>query len=133
MSEESLPIVAVFNQEPALVQLLTEALDADGVATIGRVVSTPSPAASAGVLGLLSYHGVSVVVYDIGPPYGEHGRLVHDLIVATEADSYHWVLTSPDVAALRAHVPDLADVPILGKPYDLDHVRAAVKRALAQP
>src|SRR3984893_1561049 len=83
----------------------------------------------ANALAFLRIHEPDVVVYDVSPPYERTAAFCCDL---QEADDRRaWVITSTNP---RQTAKDLRGrrerYELIGKPYNLDHVVAAVQRAV---
>jgi CheY-like chemotaxis protein len=76
-------------------------------------------------------HRPKVIVYDIAPPYEANWRLFQHVRTAPAVQHVQWVITTTNAA----HVQKLAGkdeqlYEVVGKPYDLDRICAAVKEAM---
>ncbi len=120
--------IAVFNAHAETVAMLHLALQQAGFDTI----DAPLAEFDRGVdqaLAFLREHAPNAVVYDVSPPYEKTASFCCDL---QEADGQRaWVITSTNPARtardLRTH-PERYE--LIGKPYHLEHVIAAVQRAV---
>jgi len=120
--------VAVFNAHADTVAMLHMALQHAGFDTIDAPLDEFAHGL-ANALTFLGTHEPDVVVYDVSPPYERTAAFCCDL---QEADnSRAWVITSTNPVRTAR---DLRGRPewyeLIGKPYDLDHVVAAVHRAV---
>ena len=74
-------------------------------------------------------HGVSVVLYDIAIPYEENWRTVERWRASPALADVPFVVTTTNQRALENLVGPTGACEIIGKPYDLRVVVAAVQRA----
>ena len=123
-------MVAVFNSHADTVTMLHLALQHAGYRTIDAPLREFQNGLAGG-LAFLRLHHPDVVVYDVSPPYETNAAYCCDLQEADNARA--WVITSTDP---RRTERDLRGRPeryeLIGKPYDLDDVVAAVKRAVGK-
>src|ERR1700730_14795518 len=120
--------VAVFNAHADTVTMLHLALQHAGFETVEAPLHEFERILAKG-LAFLRTQEPDVVVYDVAPPYERTAAFCCDL---QEADqSRAWVITSTNPVRTAR---DLRGRPewyeLIGKPYDLDHVIAAVHRAV---
>jgi DNA-binding response OmpR family regulator len=119
--------VAVFNAHADTVAMLHLALQHAGFETIDAPLHE-FERGIANALAFLRTREPDVVVYDVSPPYERTAAFCCDL---QEADQRRaWVITSTNP---QQTARDLRGRPerfeLIGKPYDLDDVIAAVHRA----
>jgi DNA-binding NtrC family response regulator len=128
-SGEPAPVVAVLNASEDVVGMLREALQEEGF----TVVTAHVPDIKAGredLIAFLRRYDPRVVVYDISPPYEENWTFLR-LIQDTEAARGRaFVLTTTNRRALAEVIGETVAIELLGKPYDLDQLVQAVRRAL---
>ena len=122
-------LIAVLNTSEEVVKLVREVLEAEG----WRTVTTTLPdlgRREAEVLAFLDEHSPRVIVYDVAVPYEETWDLLQRLRAASAADDRRWVVTTTNKRALAELVGPVAAIEIVGKPFDLAEVGAAVRQAL---
>jgi DNA-binding NtrC family response regulator len=121
----------VLNASEDVAMLLREALQEEGF----TVVTARVPDIKAGRANLIAFlerYNPRVIVYDISPPYAENWtffQLVHD---TAAAHGRAFVVTTTNQRALVEAVGEAAAIELLGKPYDVNQVVQAVRRALEQ-
>ena len=121
------PLIAVMNSSRDLVNILEAALAQDGFRTV-TLVSTILGGA-AGPLAFLREHQPAAAVYSVSPPYRESWDILQEV-------RRHWqggpfVITTTNVGGLRACVGPAEAIELIGKPFDLDEITRALRRALA--
>jgi hypothetical protein len=68
-------------------------------------------------------------VWDVSIPYDENWRFVHMLMTSDQMKGRKFVITTTNKAALDSLVGPNEAFEIVGKPYDLEAVMEAVKKA----
>src|SRR5262245_12148804 len=123
------PIVAVFNSSSDTVSLLRAALDAAGFQTaIGHI-----PEVKQGGLDFVEFverHVPLLIVYDISPPYDANWNFLRLIRSSEVVRGLPFIITTTNKPALESLVGPTQAIEIIGKPYDLDTVVAAVRSAL---
>jgi len=128
MSERP-PVVAIFNTNDDLVELLRVTFEQAGFATVSGHIDD----LRRGELNLETFvkqHDPDVVLYDISPPYDQHWRFLEVLRKSPALRGRHFVITTTNVRQLHDIVGTREPVyEIVGKPYDLTEITRAVKEA----
>jgi DNA-binding response OmpR family regulator len=130
-SGEAAPVVAVLNSSEDIVGMLREALQEEGF----TVVVAHVPDVKAGredIVAFLHRYNPQVVVYDISPPYQENWTFLRLIQDTDAARGRAFVLTTTNRRALAEVVGEALTIELLGKPYDLNQLVQAVRRALGQ-
>ena len=125
------PIVAVFNSSSDTVDLLRTMLEAQGFHTVPGHI----PELKKGELDFISFieaHRPAVIVYDVSLPYDTNWNFLKLVRSAQPVQHCRFVLTTTNKPALDQLVGETEAIEIIGKPYDLDQVVAAVRSALGQ-
>lgn len=124
------PIIAVFNSSDDTVDLLRTYLEQQGFQTVAGHI----PDVKKGELDLVAFiehHAPSVIIYDISPPYDANWTFLRLVRSSAPARSRRFVITTTNKPALEKMVGATEAIEIIGKPYDLRQVAAAVRAALA--
>ena len=123
------PVVAILNSNDDLVELLRSLLDQAGFVTVTGHID----AVRRGDLDLVNFvkqHEPNVIVYDLVPPYDRSWNYLFLLRDSPPLRGRPFVLTSVNAARAREVVGSSELVyEVVGKPFDLDQVVAAVKEA----
>ncbi len=129
MAEQPVPTIAILNSSVDVVQMLRTALDAAGFTTVTAHVPDIKQG-SEDLLAFLERYEPQVIIYDVSLPYAENWTFLR-LVQDTEAArGRHFIVTTPNKRALEEAVGDTGAIELLGKPYDLDQLLAAVRRGL---
>jgi CheY-like chemotaxis protein len=122
-----LPVVAVVNTNPDLVELLKARIEAAGFVVL--VIHIADIRAGLDVGAILQEHDPEVIVFDVVLPYERNWRFLQHL----RETSFHgrrFVLTTPNAGALRQLVGrDDKIYEILDDTEDIDTVVQAVREA----
>ena len=122
-----LPVVAVINTNPDLVELLKARIEAAGFIVL--VMHIADIRAGLDLEAVLAQHDPKVIVYDVVPPYERNWRFFEHLRDSVFAKR-QFVLTSPNEKALRPLVArDESIYEIIEGTADIDAIVQAVREA----
>jgi CheY-like chemotaxis protein len=124
-------IIAVFNSSSDTVDLLRTALEAHGLHTVpGHIADLKK--GELDFVAFLEDHRPAVIVYDISPPYDTNWNFLKLVRSSQPAQACRFILTTTNKPVLDRLVGENEAIEIIGKPYDLDQVVAAVRGALGR-
>jgi DNA-binding response OmpR family regulator len=121
--------VAIFNSNEDIIELLRMFLEQQGYAVVhGHVADIRH-----GMLDLPDFvlqHDPRLIIYDIVPPYDRSWTFLEHLRASEPLKGRPFVLTSTNAAKVREIVQPSEQIhEIVGKPFDLEEILDAVKRA----
>jgi DNA-binding response OmpR family regulator len=123
------PLIAVANSSEEVADMLEQLLQSDGYRTVrGYTVDFKRDRAS--LPALLAQHDPRAIVWDIALPYEENWQYLQSL---RDAGTFHGrglVVTTTNKRVLDSLVGTTPTHEIIGKPFDVEELLAAVKRAI---
>jgi DNA-binding response OmpR family regulator len=123
-------VVAVLNTSPDTVELLRIALQHSGFTVVSGYIHDVRD----GRLDLEAFvrqHEPMVVVWDISPPYDVQWKFFEHMRLRPACSQCRFVITTTNVTQLRKVAgPGQELHEIIGKPYDLEDIVAAVRNAM---
>ena len=127
---DPVPVVAVINSTPDIVDLLRLAVEKEGFVAV-TALTFDIRDGKTDLDHLIQQHQPTVIVYDIAPPYDANWKLFQHVAAMPVMKGRQFVLTSTN----RAHVEKIAGpqehiYEIVGKPFDLAEIATAVKQAV---
>jgi DNA-binding response OmpR family regulator len=127
---DPVPVVAVINSTPDIVDLLRLAVEKEGFVAV-TALTFEIRDGKTDLDHLIQQHQPSVIVYDIAPPYDANWKLFQHVAAMPAMKGRQFVLTSTN----RAHVEKIAGpqehiYEVVGKPFDLAEIATAVKQAV---
>ena len=132
MSTEQPTVVAVFNSNDDIVEMLRVAIELGGF----LVITGHVPRAIRGEFdlpGFVAQHQPRVIVYDISPPYERNWKFLQHLRQMPELRNRRFVITSTHPTKVQELAGrDEMVYEILGKPYDIEAIVGAVAEAARQ-
>jgi DNA-binding NarL/FixJ family response regulator len=124
-----LPVVAIFNSNDDVVEMLRFAIERAGMV----VVSGHIDAVRRGEQRLSDFvdeHDPSVILYDLVPPYDRSWRFLEHIRDTPSMKGRRFVITSTNAERANEIIGRAERVlEIVGKPYDIDAVVKAVEAA----
>jgi len=131
MSEAPLgPLVAIVDTSADVAELLRAAAREEGYRTVVGWVRNFREGVD-DLATFLRTHEPDVVIWDITLPYEDNWRYVEGVRAGGIMQDCPLVLTTTNKRALEALVGDTESIELVGKPFDLDAIFAAVRRARA--
>ena len=123
------PTIAVINSNEDTTEMLRACLQDEGFTSVVIGHVTEIKRGQTDFLKFLDAHDPAIFVWDIGIPYEENWRFVQLMLTSERMQGRRVVLTTTNKRALDSMVGRTDTMEIIGKPYDLDQVVKAVKRA----
>lgn len=123
------PVVAVFNSSDDMVELLRIMLESNGFVVVSGHIADLRRA-KLDLQAFVRQNGPAAVVYDLVPPYDVQWAFLDHLRRVSPLREIPFVLTSTNATMAR----ELAGrservIEVLGRPFDMDELLAAVRRA----
>lgn len=122
------PVVAIFNSNDDIVEMLRFALEHAGLI----VVSGHVDAIRRGQQRLSDFveeHNPSVILYDVVPPYDRSWRFLEHLRQTPSLRGRRFVITSTNPQRVREVAGEEHVLEIVGKPHDLEAIVTTVESA----
>ena len=130
MSSSRPPVVAILNSNADTVEMLRLMVESEGMVAVSAHVSDIRRGAF-DFSGFLAEHDPKVIIYDVPPPYDRSWLFFEHLRGLPVTAGRKFVITSTNPARLQQIAkPDQPVLEIIGKPYDLQMIIDAVKKAL---
>jgi DNA-binding NarL/FixJ family response regulator len=125
------PVVAVFNASEDTVDLLTVFFTQQGFRAVGRTWPAREPLNPDTALAFMAQHRPHVVIFDVSLPYESNWERFREFQQLGDECRVPTVVTTTNKRALTEWVGSADALEIVGKPYDLDVLLDAVRRAMA--
>jgi DNA-binding response OmpR family regulator len=126
-------VVALFNASDDTVEMVQRMLDASGFNCLIGCHFSDLKKGRIDFARYLAEHDPDVVIFDISPPYKENWDFFKTLRDAKAMEGRGLVLTTTNKSRLDETVGKDSDAfEVVGKPYDLDQIKAAIDEALTR-
>ncbi len=123
--------VALFNASDDTVEMVLRMLSAAGISGLAGCHFADLKKGNVDFVQFLVKHDPRVVIFDISPPYAENWQFFKTLRSVKAMDGRGLVLTTTNKNRLDEVVgADSTAIEIVGKPYDLQQITAAIMAAL---
>ena len=130
MSERPARLIAVFNSSDDLVELLRIVLEQNGFISVTAHIDELRHG-KMDLRAFVDQYKPAAVLYDLIPPYDRHWAFVDYLRTVSPLKSVPFVLTSTNAAMARQLAARTEPVvEVLGRPFDLEEIVAAVRRTV---
>jgi DNA-binding NtrC family response regulator len=124
------PVVAILNSNDDTVEMLAMLLESERMVAVTAHVSDLRRG-KFDFAGFLSEHDPKVIIYDVPPPYDRSWLFFEHLRNLPSMQGRKFVVTSTNPQRVQQIVqPDRPIFEIIGKPYDLQMIIDAVRKAL---
>lgn len=123
-------VVAIFNTNPEVLDLVREALQDAGYATVVAHVDD----LKRGRIDLVEFveqHHPDCIVYDVAPPYDTNWTFLRLMRSSKVMQGRAFVVTTTNKKALDELIGPSDTVELLCKPYDLEQIVQSVTHALS--
>ena len=123
--------VALFNASDDTVDMVQRMLSSDGVQCLAGCHFADLKKGRIDFAQFLAKHDPQVVIFDISPPYAENWEFFETLRHIGSMEKRGLVITTTNKSRLDEIVgKDSTAIEIVGKPYDLHQISAAITNAL---
>lgn len=126
---DTIPTIAVLNSNEDTTEMVRAALQANGFSSVVICHITEIKKGESDFLQFLDAHNPRVFVWDISIPYADNWRWTQMLMQLGQMKGRRIVLTTTNKRALESMVGQTEAIEIVGKPYDLEQIVTAVKKA----
>jgi CheY-like chemotaxis protein len=130
MSTKDDPAVAVINSNEDTVEMLRACLQQNGFSSVVTAHVTDIRNGRTDFLAFVAQHDPAVIVYDVCIPYEENWRFLQLLMSSEAMTGRRVVVTTTNKRVLEQLIGEKTEAhEIIGKPYDLQSIVEAVRRA----
>ena len=123
------PVVAIFNSNDDVVEMLRFALERAGLIVVSGHVGAIRRGQQR-LSDFIEEHNPSVILYDVVPPYDRSWRFLEHLRETPSLRGRRFVITSTNAQRVREVAGEAEHVlEIVGNPYDLETIVRTVESA----
>lgn len=123
--------VVILNTTPDTIALLREVVEDEGWSAVGDFI-VDFRQGRKDIGAFFQEHQPHAVIYDLAIPYQENWQFLVETVVPASGHTHkHFVLTTTNKRALEQIVGSTPALELIGRPFDLDEIIQAVRRALA--
>ena len=126
----SAPVLAVFNASEDTVAFVRLFFEQQGYRVVTQSWPAYDPLRAEVADAFVSQHGADVVIFDVSLPYDENWQHFETFKKMLDGRNVPVVLTTTNKRALMEMIGTPNALEIVGKPYDLDQLAAAVRNAI---
>jgi CheY-like chemotaxis protein len=128
-SPDARPCVAIINTSLETIQMLQEVLTEEGFATVAAYV-IEFKRGERDLTAFFRQHQPQAVVYDIAIPYIQNWQFFQNQVLGLDLlPARRFVVTTTNRSVLEQLVGPTQAIELIGRPYDLQTLIAAVERA----
>jgi DNA-binding response OmpR family regulator len=124
-------VIAVVNSNEDTVEMLRNCLQAHGFSSVVTGHVNDFKTGATDFTGFVAQHDPKVIVYDISIPYDKNWTFLRLLLDTDAMRGRKVVVTTTNKDRLEELVGPTEAIEIVGKPYDLDRIVAAVDAAIS--
>jgi DNA-binding response OmpR family regulator len=122
------PLIAVINSNQDIIEMICMILGQEGYPTVtGHVIDFKR--GKDNFVDYVQRNKPKIIIFDIAPPYEENWnyfKLVHKI---KEAEHIPFIITTTNTQVLKKITGAKEPIEIVGKPFDLNEIVDAVKKA----
>lgn len=132
MTSPAIPTVAIINTSEEITALLTAVFQMEGFRTVAAYVPDMKRGET-DLTGFLREYQPAAVIFDIALPYEENWAYFQSIQQSESGRAAPFILTTTNKRALEGLVGPTPAHEVIGKPYDLEQLVEAVRRAIGRP
>lgn len=122
-------VVAIFNSNPEVLELLREALQTTGYAAVIAHVDDLKRG-RVDMIQFVEEHDPDAIIYDVAPPYDTNWTFLRLMMSSKVMEGRAFVITTTNKRVLEELIGPNDVLELVGKPYDLEQITSAVTAAL---
>jgi DNA-binding NtrC family response regulator len=129
-SSNASPCVAILNTSQEMIELLQDVVEEEGLTTATAYI-VDFRRGQRDLTQFFQDHRPRAVLYDIAIPYVENWRFFQEQVLAPGfLPERCFIITTTNKTVLEALVGPTHAIELIGRPFDLDTIVQAVRRAL---